>query len=325
MENAVSPDSSTIDQPDANINNYLAAVNDPNANKSNDNNNVFSSPKKNKQKTNHPKVKSVLKNSKNDPLANHVHKHSILIPGADEKERTRQNVTNMRELFSELQSIDETTRLNHLYKAGSIWKPEEISENQTKFGAYFLISSFNNKNPFSKQRKQNNNKKKKNEEAEWINPTVYFQFAISCDEDPSFILDRVRSQWQFMGGIRLEKKEIQALNVYSTHVIWNMISTNNAEAISFELRSMMGEVRNINRDEGNSDDPFPNTQQPHPILLSLDQATPSHGPEYQSLRKAVLRGTESPSRYPHRMCGQGRQFYPMAYQQDQDSVPIWRG
>lgn len=108
MENAVSPDSSTIDQPDANINNYLAAVNDPNANKSNDNNNVFSSLKKNKQKTNHPKVKSVLKNSKNDPLANHVHKHSILIPGADEKERTRQNVTNMRELFSELQSIDET-------------------------------------------------------------------------------------------------------------------------------------------------------------------------------------------------------------------------
>ena len=27
-ENAVSPDSSTIDQPDANINNYLAAIND---------------------------------------------------------------------------------------------------------------------------------------------------------------------------------------------------------------------------------------------------------------------------------------------------------
>lgn len=269
MENAVSPDSSTIDQPDANINNYLAAVNDPNANKSNDNNNVFPSPKKNKQKTNHPKVKSVLKNSKNDPLANHVHKHSrilisgsCLIPGADEKERARQNVTNMRELFSELQSIDETTRLNHLYKAGSIWKPEEISENQTKFGAYFLISSFNNKNPFSKQRKQNNNKKKKNEEAEWVNPTIYFQFAISCDEDPSFILDRVRSQWQFMGGIRLEKKEIQALYVYATHVIWNMISTNNADAISYELRSMMDEVRKINRDEGNSDDPFPNDPTP---------------------------------------------------------------
>ena len=32
-----------------------------------------------------------------------------------------------------------------------------------------------------------------------------------------------------------------------------MISTNNVKAISFELRSMMGEVRDINRDEGNSD------------------------------------------------------------------------
>jgi hypothetical protein len=152
MENAVSPDSSTIDQPDANINNYLAAVNDPNANKSNDNNNVFSSPKKNKQKT------TKLKNPKNNPLANHAHKHSrilisgsILLSGSDEKERTQQNVMNMRELLNELQLINETTRLNHLYKAGSIWKPEEISVNQTKFGAYFLISSFNNKNPFSKQ------------------------------------------------------------------------------------------------------------------------------------------------------------------------------
>ena len=277
MENAVSPDSSTIDLPDADINNYLAAVNNPSISQSNDNNNFLSSPKKNKQKTTHPKVKSALRNSKIDPLANHAHKHnrtlilgSILLSGADEKERTQQNVMNMRELLGELQSIDETTRLNHLYKAGSIWKPEDISVNQTKFGAYFLISSFNNKNPYSKQRKQNNNKKKKNEEAEWTNPTVYFQFAISCDEDPSFILDRVRSQWQFMGGIKLEVKEIQALKVYSTHVIWNMISTNNFEAISFELRSMMVEVRTINREEGNTDDPLPNHPVP-PFSLSSKQ------------------------------------------------------
>ena len=64
MENAVSPDSSTIDLPDADINNYLAAVNNPSISQSNDNNNFLSSPKKNKQKTTHPKVKSALRNPK---------------------------------------------------------------------------------------------------------------------------------------------------------------------------------------------------------------------------------------------------------------------
>ena len=96
MENAVSPDSSTIDQPVANINNYLAAVNDPNANKSSNNNNVFSSPKKNKQKTTHPKVKSVLKNPKNDPLANHA--QNILVESSFQEAFFYQAQTRRKEL-----------------------------------------------------------------------------------------------------------------------------------------------------------------------------------------------------------------------------------
>ena len=75
MENAVSPDSSTMDQPDANINNYLAAVINPNVNKNNNNNNVYSSPRKNKQKTSHSKVKSALKNPMIVPLADYEHTH----------------------------------------------------------------------------------------------------------------------------------------------------------------------------------------------------------------------------------------------------------
>ena len=281
-ENSVSPDSTMMDQPDPDINNHLAAVNNPdvNINNNNKNNNtVLSSPRKNKQKTSHTKVKSALKNSNIDPLVNHQHKHcrilvraSIQLVGADEKERTHLNVMKMRELLGEFQSIDESTRLNHLYTLTkeNIWKPEDISLNQTKFGGYCLISAYNNKNPFSKQRQQNNNKKKKNEDAVWVDPTIYLQFAISCDENPAYILDRVRSQWHFMGGKQLEVKEIQALKVFSTHVIWNMVSTNDPEAITYELRSMMDEVRKINIEEKNTDDPRPN--QPIPgFSLSIKQ------------------------------------------------------
>ena len=94
----------------------------------------------------------------------------------------------MKELFEELQLIDSSLRLNHLYNSNErIWKRDQISPNQTMFCCYFNISSFNNKNPFVKQRQynNNNNKKKKNEEAELKDPTIYFQFAISCDQDPS--------------------------------------------------------------------------------------------------------------------------------------------
>jgi hypothetical protein len=107
-DNSVLPDSTMMDRPDPNINNFLAAVNQPNLNINNNNNNTaLSSPKKNKQKTSHTKVKSALKNSKIDPLVNHQHKHcrtlvraSIQLVGSDEKERTHLNVMKMRELRS---------------------------------------------------------------------------------------------------------------------------------------------------------------------------------------------------------------------------------
>jgi hypothetical protein len=176
----------------------------------------------------------------------------------------------MKELLEELQTIDSSLRLNHLYNSNEyIWKPDQISTNQTKFCCYFNISSFNNKNPFIKQRQynNNNNKKKKNEEVELKDPTIYFQFAISCDDDPSEILERVRPQWFYMEGQKLEVKTIQALKVFPTHVIWNMTS-NDTEAIAHELRTMMREVREINVDENNFDDPDPSKDIPSFSLTS---------------------------------------------------------
>jgi len=260
-DNTVSPDTLTTDKPENNINELLSAVNNPNK----DNEDDVSSPVKIKRKTRHTSLKSAIKNPNADPLAGHLHVFrqylilaGIVITGSNDKERVQHLVRMMRQLVDEMQSIDETVRLNHLYnQTVSLFKSESIPENQTKFGCLFNVSSFGNKNPFGKQRVYNNKKKKKNDEAEWKDPTIYLQFSISSDMDPNFILERVRGQWFVMEGTKLEVKEIQELNVVTTHMAFNLSCTNDRQVLNYELRNMMEEVRKINEEDGIHEDPFP--------------------------------------------------------------------
>jgi hypothetical protein len=301
-ESTVSPDPSTMDKPDDNINNHLTALNNPTTSNKKD---ESSSPKKSKQKTKHGSLKSLLKSSNVDPLANYQHEFNqclisaaIVISGEDDKERALKLVRCVKELYSELQSIDKTTRLNHLYEQSvSIFKPDLIPENQTQFGCYVSLSSFNNKNPFGKKRVYYNNKKKKNAEAEWTDPTIYLQFSISSDKDPHFILDRTRGQWHFMGGTRLEVKEIQVLHVVTTHMVFNLSCTTNKEVLTYELRNMMTEARKINEEEGNIDeDPCPLKAIPKflltnkmPRLAGIDTKSLNSNLSYeeQNLRRCI--------------------------------------
>ena len=275
-DNTVSPDVVMTDKPENNINELLSTVNNPNkdmiANKEDD----LSSPLKIKRKVKHQNLKSALKNPNVDPLAGHHHKFdhilisaNIVIAGSDDKERAQYLVRMMRQIVDEMQSIDESVRLNHLYNQSlSLFKSESIPENQTKFGCFFNVSSFGSKNPFGKQRVYNNNKKKKNDVVEWKDPTIYSQFSISSDMDPTFILERVRGQWFVMGGTKLEVKEIQQLNVVTTHMAFNLSCTNDRQVLNHKLHNMMEEVRKINEDEGIHNDPFPFRDIPNFTLSS---------------------------------------------------------
>jgi hypothetical protein len=57
-------------------------------------------------------------------------------------------------------------------------------------------------------------------------------------------------------------KEIQALKVFPTHIIWNLANTKDLTVITHELRNMMNEARSINQDETNNDDPLPRNDIP---------------------------------------------------------------
>jgi hypothetical protein len=43
---------------------------------------------------------------------------------------------------------------------------------------------------------------------------------ISCDEEITYVLKWVRNEWFRIGGGKLERKEIQALNVKQTHALY---------------------------------------------------------------------------------------------------------
>ena len=90
----------------------------------------------------------------------------------------------------------------------------------------------------------------------------YFQFSISCDEDPTYVLERVRNEWFWfrIGGGKLEVKEIQALDVQQTHGIYFVTTQGNDTAILVkELTQMMEEVKEITWMEDVETDLFKNT------------------------------------------------------------------
>ena len=240
-----------IDKPDANINNYLSALNstvDPEMNSS-----LKIKRKTSKTKT---KLKPVLKSSmKNQELMKdyeHANKHVLILasitaklPSEDKSDRISAFVGATRAVLTEMRKVNDKLCMDHLYKPGiKLLEPARIPVNQTDFGSYVKISAWGNKNPFNKQKDKDKNKKKNGDE--WKDPVVYFQFSISCDEEPTYVLERVRNEWFRIGGGKLEVKEFQALDVRQTHSIYFVTTQGNDTAILVkELKQMMDKVKEI--------------------------------------------------------------------------------
>ena len=239
------------DIPDVNINNHLSALNDLAEDRS---------PAKSKRKTSTQKVPT--------------QKSSIRVPKFSLKSKEKQHefthpftlvlaavtmvgedpvvsfVNGIKSLVKDIISVDPKACLVNLYdRTKYIAEPALIPINQTALGAYIKVSTYGDKNPFSKQKNNNYNKKKKNDN-EWKDPTVYFQFAVASELDPTTITERVRLEWFRIGGVKLHVKELQSLNVDSTHVIYNVVTRgNDVDVLTEELRSTLNEARDEIREE----------------------------------------------------------------------------
>ena len=236
-----------MDIPDVDINEHLSDLNNDRA--------EDRSPVKNKRKTNTQKVSSqksalgVPKFSLKNKEKQHEFTHpftlvlaAVTMVGED---AVVSFVNGIKSLLKDFITVDPKACLVNLYdRKKFISEPALVPINQTSLGAYIKVSSYGDKNPFSKQKNNNYNKKKKNDN-KWKDPTVYFQLALASELDPFTITERVRLEWFRIGGVKLHVKELQSLNVDTTHIIYNVITRgNDVDVLTEELQSTLKEVRN---------------------------------------------------------------------------------
>ena len=177
------------------------------------------------------KQSSIRLSSKFSPeKQDHVYGFTLILAAVSTKgeDPVVQFISSTKSLVKDIKTVDPSACLVNLYnRKKMISDPALVPINQTALGAFVKVSTYGDKNPFNKQKskdrnnKNNSNSTKKKKE-EWSDPTVYFQVALASDTEPEVILERVRLEWFRIGGVRLQVKELQSLNVEATHVIYNL-------------------------------------------------------------------------------------------------------
>ena len=96
-----------------------------------------------------------------------------------------------------------------------------IPNNMTLLSNHFKISYQGSKNPFEKQMVWGKTKKDKDKD-EFKEPTVYFNFAIASDEEPTEILERINQEWFKLGGRYLRVKDLQSFDSVTIITLFNI-------------------------------------------------------------------------------------------------------
>jgi hypothetical protein len=110
-----------------------------------------------------------------------------------------------------------------------------IPINMTLLGTHFKISS-NVHNPFEKQKGwgKGNNKNKE----EFCDPVVYFMMAIAMGTDPEELISKVIHEWQRMGGVCLQIKELQTFESKTILLLFNIFTATNKKILLAELQEI---------------------------------------------------------------------------------------
>ena len=93
--------------------------------------------------------------------------------------------------------------------------------------------------------KKNKSKRDEDEEGEeaMIDPEVWTQLCISCDEDPEELLSRCSFEWKKIGGNRLQVKEIAAFATRSAATFYYVRSDANLGGMKHETTRLLLEAR----------------------------------------------------------------------------------
>jgi hypothetical protein len=78
-----------------------------------------------------------------------------------------------------------------------------------------------------------------------VNPEIWTQLCISCDEDPEELVSRCSFEWRRIGGARLQVKEIAAFSTKSAATFYMVRSDANLNSLKTELTRMFQEAEAI--------------------------------------------------------------------------------
>lgn len=149
----------------------------------------------------------------------------------------------IRALYKNMLKVDESV-LFEPEREGSLrlFDPHELPTDFTDCGAWIKVSG--NAGVFEMRKPRKNEAKRGGEdEDELIDPEVYFQCCISCDEEPEVILERVSFEWARIGGNRLEVKQIASFFTKPAVTLFHVRSNASFTTLVPEIRRMLEETR----------------------------------------------------------------------------------
>ena len=146
----------------------------------------------------------------------------------------------VRSLLKQIQKVDKTAVLEPIEEGGQrLWEPSELPFDHTDLGAWIQKGG----NKVFEMKKARKNRDQEDEEDTYLNPEVYFTFAISSDVDPLKIVDRISCEWGRIGGRRLYVKEISSFNTQTAFCLYHVRKDCTKATMEAELKKVLDEAQ----------------------------------------------------------------------------------
>lgn len=199
------------------------------------------------------KVKTTLEKRKEE-YENYPHNHErVIITAAitcgqvGTQAKMNEFILGGRALYKNLMKVDKTVVLEPEREDldERLYEPTQLSLDLTEASAYMKPSGdagvFEMRKPRNFDKKDKKKKGRRSEvdedgEEAKVDPEVWTQICISCDEDPYELVSRVSFEWARIGGTRLQVKEIAAFATKSAATFYNVRSDANQDRLIEELK-----------------------------------------------------------------------------------------
>ena len=162
-------------------------------------------------------------------------------------------VTTVRTLLKKMQTVDDVVQLEptRLGRGVPILAPDKIPLDHTELGNH--VSTQGGLRAFQRSKPWKRNETAVVDENGLMDPEVNFAMAISCDEDPRELLERVSVSFGQLGGRKLFLKKVQAIKTNTPIVVYNMHNMGHVSTLVAEWTQICQSAHDIFKEEKGED------------------------------------------------------------------------